>query len=380
MDKKARYLVPFNDLGRENSEARRSVAERISLVVASGNYILGPETQSFETELASYLGTDFAVGVGSGSDALTLAFIALGVVRGDAVITMANAGGYSSLALDLLGAHPVFADVAVDSLQLTPDTLEDTLRVCELEGIKPKGVAVTHLFGQINKDIDQILQIAKRQELFVLEDCAQSLGASLSGRQSGTFGDLSTFSFYPTKNLGAFGDGGAISGSDTRALEKAAKLRNYGWGTKYHIEIKGGKNSRLDEIQAAVLLDKLPRLNSLNGIRRAIYQRYKESAGSGVCFYSSPDESYVAHLAPVTVSGMSGIDVKQHFESFGIETSVHFPVPDHEQQIEFKFKDLVQLPVSEYSCANLVTIPLFPEMTEAEVSLVCSALAGLDIQ
>jgi dTDP-4-amino-4,6-dideoxygalactose transaminase len=290
---------------------------------------------------------------------------------------MPNAGSYTTVAARAIGAEPIFVDVSPDSLQMTVESLRTTISLAKSKGENPKIVVVTHLFGQLNPQISELVELSRSEGLVLIEDCAQAIGATNGSKMAGSFGDLATFSFFPTKNLGAAGDAGAITGNNMAMLQTARQLRQYGWKSKYSIELPYGRNSRLDEIQAAILRIKLPYVSSWNQSRREIYNRYQMASGSKVKFYSMPDESYVGHLCPITVKAYSQKALLDFFSSKGISASVHFPIPDHRQQIELKFRDLVTLPVSEDSCASLVTIPLFPEMTEEEIQTVCNALQEL---
>jgi dTDP-4-amino-4,6-dideoxygalactose transaminase len=314
------------------------------------------------------------VGVATGTDALVLSLLAADVKPGDAVMTMANAGGYTTVAARAIGAEPVFVDVSPDSLQMTLATLRESLLFAKKNGLSPKVVVVTHLFGQLNSEILSISKFANEMGLVLIEDCAQAIGASQDSKLAGSYGSLSTFSFFPTKNLGAFGDAGAVTGNDLTMLSKVRKLRQYGWGQKYSIEIEGGRNSRLDEIQAAILQTKLPYVQRWNQKRKEIFSQYLDSANKGVKFYSKPDESFVGHLCPISFEGISQSKLTDHFASMGVSTGIHFPIPDHLQQIPLKYKNLVPLPITEISCSSLITIPIFPDLTVDEIESVCLAL------
>jgi dTDP-4-amino-4,6-dideoxygalactose transaminase len=291
---------------------------------------------------------------------------------------MANAGSYTTIAARAIGAEPIFVDVSADSLQMTLSNLIESHEAAKGIGVNPKAVVVTHLFGQLNPEINEIAQFAKSENMALIEDCAQSIGASNGSQLAGSFGNLSTFSFFPTKNLGALGDGGAVSGRDARLLSNIRQLRQYGWGSKYSIEIPFGRNSRLDEIQAAILGIKVPLVSEWNRKRREIYSKYQKAAGTKVKFYSEPNDSFVGHLCPITVEGFSQKQLAEHFSSRGIATSIHFPIPDHKQGIELRYRNLVQLPETEKSCSRLVTIPLFPELTSDEITTVSNALSELN--
>ena len=371
--------VPFNDLSRIQNPLLDRILKSVSAVILSGNYVLGPQLEKFESELTSYIGCKWAVGVATGTDALILSLLACGVGPSDTVLTMANAGSYTTVAARAVGAEPVFVDVSPDSLQMTLESLKHSLLLAEEKGISPKVVVVTHLFGQINSEVKEIASYAAERGILVIEDCAQAIGASLEDSKAGNYGDFATFSFFPTKNLGASGDAGAVVGKDLNLQTRIQQLRQYGWSSKYLIDIPFGRNSRLDEIQATILRIKLPMVDSWNEKRREIFSRYKESASTKVKFYSEANAGYVGHLCPITVDGMTQNDLMNHFESRGISVSIHFPIPDHRQSIELAYRDLVILPVTEKSCKSLVTIPMFPEMLEHEIDSVCKSLSELGI-
>ena len=369
--------VPFNDLSRSSEEALNEITKKVTTVIASGNYILGPEVTNFENEFAEYVGCIGSVGVASGTDAIILSLLAAGLGPGDVVATMANAGGYTTVAAASIGADSIFVDVSPDSFQMTLSHLRVAIETAKAHGIEPKAIVVTHLFGQLNPEIEQIANFAKSENIVLIEDCAQAIGARTLSRMAGSFGVLATFSFFPTKNLGANGDGGAVTSNDANLLARVRQLRQYGWGSKYSIELQFGRNSRLDEVQAAILRVKLPYLSKWNKTRREIFHRYSSCAGKNVKFYSQVNESFVAHLCPITVEGYSQAELADFFSLRGISTSVHFPLPDHKQRIDLRLRNLVELPVTEYACSNLVTIPIFPEMNENEIEAVCKALKEL---
>jgi len=369
--------IPINDLTRLPESLTNQIGIKAAEVSTSGKYVLSQEVAAFESELSTYLGISEVVGVGNGTDALALALLAAGITHGDIVLTMANAGGYTTIAAKSIGAEPVFVDVSSDTLQMTVESLSTALEICNQNGLKPKALIVTHLFGQLNQSIDALIELAQEQNIVLIEDCAQSLGAKNINGLAGSFGDLATFSFYPTKNLGASGDGGAIGGRNSKLVAKARKLRQYGWGQKYEIEISNGLNSRLDEIQAAILRIKLPYLNNWNQIRREIYSKYLNSSKKNLKFFASANDDFVAHLAAVSSDQLNQRELINYFKSLKIATDIHYPIADHQQKLELKFYDLVPLPNTEASCRSIVSIPLFPELTEDEVDRICSALAGI---
>ena len=362
-------VIPFNDLSRSDPEVRARIQEAVARVIASGWYVMGPEHNGFETELAQYVGVRHAIALGNGTDALELALAAVGVRAGDTVVSVANAGAYSTIAARLLGARAVFADIDPVTLQMTPATFEATLAVLD---DAPRAVVVTHLYGAM-ADVREITRIARDRGIAVVEDCAQALGATWDGKRAGTFGDIATTSFYPTKNLGALGDGGAVYTDDDDLATAVRRMRQYGWDSKYHIAHDHGRNSRLDEMQAAILRVKLPQLDRLNERRRTIHRSY-EAATSRMVGRSS--ESFIAHLAVLTADDRDA--VRAALLAAGVATDVHYPIPDHHQDFPTDPPARVSLPVTERASAAVLSVPMFPELTDAEVERVSLALAGLD--
>ena len=362
--------VPFNDLGRGTASIRPALDEAIARVVSSGWYVLGPEHDAFEGELAAYVGVEHAIGVGNGTDALQLALTGLGVVAGDTVLTAANAGGYTSTAARSIGATPVFADVEPTSMLLTVATGEAA--IAELEAA-PKVIVVTHLFGMA-AEVEAIVEWAHSRNILVLEDCAQSLGAMVGSHRAGAIGDVATTSFYPTKNLGALGDGGAILTSDGDLAKRLRQLRQYGWSSKYSTSLEGGRNSRLDELQAAVLRAKLPLLDEWNERRRQIHVRFENAVSANARMVNTASPAYVGHLAVVEVADRAA--ARSVFEAHGVRTDVHYPTPDHRQPIAIGAVH-GNLSVTERVAEHILSVPLFPELTTEEVDRISAALAEL---
>lgn len=330
-------------------------------------YIMGEEVKAFEREFADYVGVEHCISVANGSEALEIALLGLGVGPGDRVVTVANAGFYSSTAIRAVGAEPVYVDVDERSLTMCPESLKRALS-------KPaKVVIVTHLYGQL-AEIETLAAVAKNAGAAVLEDCAQSHGARSSSGQCGSFGDLACFSFYPTKNLGALGDGGAIVTSSAETAERLLKLRQYGWSTKYHVTVALGRNSRLDEMQAAILRVKLPLLDQWNEQRRSIALRYCEGFKDlPVTLPVSLDEDFVAHLFVLRVEDREAFTL--YLRDHGVSTDVHYPVPDH-WQTAYKLTETFDLPVTESACSRLVSLPCFPGLTESQVDRVIEVVNG----
>lgn len=370
-------LVPLNDLSRLDETLKHDISNKVGKLSVSGSYILGQNVTSFEKLFTDYVGARGCVAVANGTDALAIGLRALGVVAGDAVLNVANAGGYTTIATKLIGAEPVFFDVQPESLQASLSDIQTALKEAVAKGLNPKAIVVTHLFGQINPEIQEIVNFAHEHNLAVLEDCAQAAGAKLNGKHAGIFGDAATISFYPTKNLGASGDAGAIYSLSSSVIEKAKSLRQYGWSEKYQISLDGGQNSRMDEIQAAILVEKLGHLDSWNIRRRSIFKSYLKSASPKIKFTTiSSDESFVAHLIVVRHENKSATELASYFASKGISTGVHYPIPDNRQTLNLKYRDATATPVTDVESKRILTIPMFPEMTQSEIDQVCEALSN----
>lgn len=335
-------------------------------VVSSGWYTLGSEVEQFEGEFAAHVGTRHCIGVASGSDALELSLRAVGCGPGDEVVTAANAGMYTTLAVLRIGATPKFADVSRETFNLTASTVEPAISsTC-------KAVVVTHLYGRL-ADVENLAVLCRSRGVFMIEDCAQAAGAERGGKLAGSFGHAAAFSFYPTKNLGGVGDGGAVTTNDDEVADSVRSLRQYGWSTKYRVERPGGMNSRLDEIQAAVLRIRLPLLDGHNYRRRMIAREYAQAlpARAGRLLIGSGKE-YTGHLAVIVCDERQR--TKDRMTDAGIATAIHYPVPDHHQPILLTRAEPVDLPVTEYAAAHVLSIPLFPELREDEVHRILKVL------
>ena len=359
--------IPTNDLKRHSKEILPDLQTALDRVLRSGWYIQGPEVSAFEKEFAAYCGVERCVGVANGTDALELALRAAGVGPGSRVVTVANAGMYSTTAIRSIGAEPVYVDVDGAALTMDPDALAAILT----EDIK--AVVVTHLYGRMAPML-RIAQIAARSKVPLIEDCAQAHGASVDGRKAGAWGCMGCFSFYPTKNLGAIGDGGAVVTNDAVLAGRVTRFRQYGWESKYRSDITGGRNSRLDEVQAAVLRSKLSYLDKWNERRRAIAHEYtKGLAGCGLALPPTDFEGYVAHLYVIRTPRRD--ELSAGLRARGIGSEIHYPVPDHWQEpVKLELAGKFRLPVTERAAAEVLTLPCFPEMIDTEVSAVIAAV------
>lgn len=362
-------MIPINDLKRHNAEIGPVLSEAVDRVVSSGWYLLGEECAAFENKFASYCGVEHAVGVGNGTDALEISLRALGISETSRVATVANAGYYSSTAISAIGAEPVYIDVDRHDHLMNLDLLESELASGTIDAI-----IVTHLYGLMH-DVEKVMAIARPAGARVLEDCAQAHGAVLNGNRAGSVGDAAAFSFFPTKNLGAIGDGGAVVSSDPLVAERTRHLRQYGWERKYHVCERGGRNSRLDEIQAAVLNCKLDLLDKWNSRRRRIAKIYSEGIEhENVVTPPLRGDEWTAHLYVVKCADRERL--ADHLRQSGIATDIHYPVPDHLQVVCENSKPSHDLPVTEELAGLVLTLPCFPEMTDAEIRRVVDTVNG----
>jgi len=336
-------------------------------VVERNWYVLGTEVTAFEAEFAAYQGVKSCISLANGTDALEIALRTLDIGAGKRVALVANAGFYGSTAVHAVGAEPVYVDVDAATLTMAPAALQMALAA----GVD--AVIVTHLYGQM-ADIEQIVAMAAAAGVPLIEDCAQSHGATHAGGRAGSFGDIACYSFYPTKNLGAIGDGGAITTNSVELETRARRLRQYGWSSKYHVTEAGGRNSRLDELQAAVLREKLPMLDGWNAQRRDIAKRYNAAFSAlPVQLPASTGDDFVAHLYVIRVKDRAAFIAAM--TAAGIATDIHYPVPDH-LQTAYPDATGAALPVSEAASATVVTLPCFPGLDAGSVERVIAAVQG----
>jgi dTDP-4-amino-4,6-dideoxygalactose transaminase len=361
-------LVPFADLGSMARDVWPSVEADYLSYLLGGSYIGGPAVTSFEEQWAAYCETDYAVGVGNGTDALELTLTALGIGPGDEVVVSANAFIAAAAAVVRVGAVPRFADVGDETLLMTPDTLSDALTP------RTRAVIVVHMFGQM-PDMTGILAVAAKAGIFVIEDGAQAHGAEWDGSRAGTFGDAACFSFYPAKNLGAFGDAGAVVTSRLDLADRVRALANHGrsHGGAHYEHDYVGTNSRLDALQAVLLSGKLRFLEEWTKRRIALAAHYREAlSGTGVRLVAvAPAARHVYHLFVVRVAGRDAL--RAELGRRGIETGVHYPLPCHRQPPLRQFADR-PLRVAEQAAGELLSLPMFPHLTESQVEFVCESL------
>ena len=357
----------INDLKARVGSAQADLAAALNRVLHSGWFVLGPEVKAFEAEFAAYLGTQHCLGVANGTDALELGLKALGAGQGSRVATVANAGMYTTGAVLAAGAEPIYMDVHESDGNVA------LAQVQRAVGAGAQVVVVTHLYGVAAAETAAIADWCAGRGVALLEDCAQAHGARLAGRCVGTFGDAAAFSFYPTKNLGALGDGGAIVTARADIAERVARLRQYGWSRKYAVALDGGRNSRLDELQAAVLRVFLPLLDAHNAQRRAVAGRYAaEIRHPEVQLPSHAEASSVAHLYVVRCPHRESL--RAHLPQCGIGSDVHYPIPDHRQPVFGDRFASLRLETTEHLAAQILTLPCYPEMQQDQVDRVIAAV------
>ena len=337
-------------------------------VLNSPQHILGPNVQSFEIKFADFIGVKHCLGVANGSDALVIALRSIGIKKDDEVATVANAGFYTCAALNLIGAIPIFIDIDPDSLLIDPIDLEKKMITNNI-----KVVVVTHLYGQA-APIKDVIELCSKSGIKVIEDCAQATGAQVEGKKVGSFGDISTFSFYPTKNLGAVGDGGAVLTNDEQIAKIVKKIRQYGWGEKYSVEIENGTNSRLDELQAAFLIAKLDDLDNWNQQRITIAEQYVNAFEKTKVKALKNTLKGVAHLFVILTDDRDKL--VEHLSKNSIQSGIHYPISDHKQAIyKEKFKEM-NLPVTDNSVDRILSLPIYPGMKQEEIDHVINVVSN----
>jgi dTDP-4-amino-4,6-dideoxygalactose transaminase len=368
-------MVPFNDLKRQYQRVEKEILAATKGVYERGSYILGEEVSAFEKEFARYCGVRYGVGVGSGTEALFLSLKAAGIGEGDEVVTTANSFISTALAISFTGAKPLFVDIDYRTYNMDPDRLELLLkRRMEKTGWeKVKAILPVHLYGH-PAEMRPILEIANHYGLLVIEDACQAHGATYGGKKTGSLGALGCFSFYPTKNLGGYGDGGMVVTNHLRFYEKLRLLRCYGEKRKYEHRIKGG-NSRLDELQAAVLRVKLKYLDQWNDERREKASRFSERLASLgiVCPLARKGSRHVYHLYVIRTGKRDAL--QRFLKKREIGTLIHYPIPIHQQKA---FKELGyrrgDLPLTEQYSRKILSLPFFPEIKESEMEEVARGI------
>lgn len=360
--------VPFFDLKEQNRQLRDEFDAAFRRVTENADFILGGEVEKFEENFARFVGTRFAVGVNSGLDALSLALRALNIGPGDEVIVPANSFIATALGVTSVGATPVFVDAEPGTLLIDLKSIE-----CAITK-RTKAIIPVHLYGQ-PVPMKPLMSLCRRKSLFLVEDACQAHGASIGKKRCGSFGDLGAFSFYPGKNLGAFGDGGLITTNDRSYYQKLRLLRNYGSVVKYEHTV-AGFNTRLDALQAAILNVKLPHLEVWNEKRRALAARYDSLLGKfpGIRLVEQLKAQMSVHHLYVIRSDRRDA-LKDFLSQNGVGTSIHYPVPIHRQGAYRGLKKRsLKLLVSEKEAKRVLSLPMYPEMSLEDVDVVCSAI------
>ena len=358
-------MIRFMSLAPHDTDAA-AVRNAIDRVLERGWFVLGPEVDAFEAEFAAASGAAHAIGVGTGTDAIALILRALGIGAGDEVITSPLSAAYSALAIVMAGARPVFADV--DPARLTIDAVQAERAITA----RTKAILPVHLYGQA-ADMAALAAVAARHHLAIVEDCCQAHLATAGGRPVGTIGVAGAFSFYPTKNLGALGDGGAVITNERALADRLRRLRNGGQTDRYRHE-SFGVNSRLVEMQAAILRARLPRLAEWEARRRALAAKYRAAlTNAGVDVPPEMDAGHVYHLFVVRCRERAALQA--HLTARGIETLIHYPVPIPRQPV-FSSTPTVECPYADRACAEVLSLPLSPALNDADVDEVAAAVSA----
>lgn len=361
--------VKIFDLARDHEKMKDSLVKAFEETLLQGDYILGKDVSSFESAFASYVGAKYSVGVGNGTDALRIAGLALGLKPGDKIVTVPNSYVASAMALSAHGIVPAFCDIERDTYNIDPEKLEDLLK-------KEKGVHLVvpiHLYGHPYR-VEEVADICKKKNIPVLEDACQAHGALYKGKKAGTFGDASAFSFYPTKNLGAYGDGGAVVTNSDKTYERAVMLRNYGQSSK-HVHDIDGFNTRLDEVQAKLLSLKLAHLDDWNAKRREHAALYtKELQGLPLTLpKEAPWARHVYHLYVIRSKERDAL--RQHLADNGVSTLIHYPTPIHLQKVYSSLGYRKgSFPEAEIAADEIISLPMYPSLYDDEILYVCEQI------
>lgn len=360
--------VKFVDLPAQYKTIKKDIKEALEDVLETQHFILGKQTVLFEEEFAKFIGTKYAIGVGSGTDALFLSLLATGIGPCDEVITTANTYIATALAISHTGAKPKFVDIDPQTFNIDPNKIEQSITK------KTKAILPVHLNGQ-SADLDPIFKITKKHNLFVIEDACQAHGATYEGKMVGSLGVAGTFSFFPSKNLGAFGDGGIVTTNSLKIADSIRKLRNYGRESK-DIHVAKGYNSRLDSLQAAFLRVKLRYLNKWNKMRAIHADLYQKLLADVLQITLPHKATYSTHVYHFFVIRAQNRDkLRKYLKNHGIETQINYPTPIHLQKA---FADLGcqkgDLPITEKTVAEILSLPMFPELTEKQISYVVKTI------
>ena len=362
---KKNSMIKFLDLEKVNNRYRKEIDERFKCILDKGWYLQGEENEKFSANFASYCGTKYCVGVANGLDALTLLIKAAGFGPGDEIIVPANTYIATILAVSANGCTPVLVEPDPDTLNIDVDKIEQKITS------KTKAIMVVHLYGQAVQ-MQKVTQLAEKYNLKVFEDCAQAHGALYQSKRVGNLSDGGAFSFYPGKNLGCFGDGGAVTTNDKDLYEKIKALANYGSNVKYH-NIYKGVNSSLDELQAAVVYVKLKHLDDDNNARRRISKFYRENITNDKIILPKvySEDAHVWHIFAIRTENRDAL--QKYLADKGIQTLIHYPIPPHKQEAYSEWNN-ESYPISEKIHDTILSIPMSPVLTEEETDFVVKAL------
>lgn len=361
--KEKRTPIPMVDLALQYKTLKPQIHKAMEEVLKNTRFILGQEVSALESQLASYCETRYGIACGSGTDALQMALMAIGVGPGNEVITSPFTFIATAEVIALLGARPVFVDIDPDTYCIDPMKIEKAISK------KTKAIIPVHLYGQ-SADMDPILEIARDARIFVIEDACQAIGATYKGKKVCSLGDMGCVSFFPSKNLGGYGDGGMIFTSDERLFQTLRMIRDHGSSQKYH-HVRLGFNSRLDTLQAAILLVKFQYLDSWNKARRKIAEMYTEFLKNAKV--KTPviqkENTHVFHQYTIQVNDRDGL--RKHLENYGISTAIHYPIPLHLQPA-FQYLKLKpgQFPIAEEVASRVVSLPMYPELKTNQIHFI----------
>ena len=369
-------MIPQNDLSAGYAQHQNLIARALERVAQSGWYILGPEVERFEREFANYVGVAHGIGVASGTDAIEVALRACQIGPGDLVFTVSHTAVATVAAIERAGATVALIDIDPNSYTMSPECLEVAIVQLPADAPRPKAVVPVHLYGQM-ADMPMISQTAERHGLIVIEDCAQAHGAMWSGRRAGSWGAAATFSFYPTKNLGALGDAGILVTDDATLAGKVRQLRQYGWDGQRSSQM-AGVNSRLDELQAAILVEKLALLEQDNARRRQIARAYDDSI-EALQVRAPVTRDEAAHVFHQYVIQSERRDSLRIFlAERGIGTAIHYPLAVHQQPAyQNRLMGSDRLPVTEQVVSSILSLPMFPQLDDDQLANICAGLEQL---
>lgn len=360
--------IPLFDMESRIKKYREIAQISFNKVLNTSELVLAKSNDAFALSFTKYLGVERVFGVANGTDALEIAIRALGLPVGSKVGLTANCGGYSTVAILQNSLVPIFCDVDIITSHPSIESIKQLIE----HGVR--AIVVTHIYGLAIQDIEEIAQICKTSDVALIEDCAQSHGAKIGDRHTGTFGDIACFSFYPTKNLGALGDGGAVITNNPEYAKRINSLRTYGWSTKYDIQVLGGRNSRLDEFQAEFLTMILPHLDEENHARRELATLYRnEIRNSRIDLPQPGGLDYVAHL--FVIRSENRRDLVSHLQENLVGCGIHYPIPDHRQVAwAGRFEQISDLEKTEKLSKTVLSIPIHPYLTNSQAERVVEVL------